>query len=423
MREDVRSEVGEIPAIRGLRGVAVLWVVLFHYVVIREASGTPDPWIEALRRVPALDVLVRNGYLGVDLFFLISGFLLALPWLVHAREGLAAPSAAGFYARRIRRIVPAYYVQLLVLFLVVLPLDLGPTYWRHDLYVYLWNGVAHGLFLQDTSPLTSGAIVLNGALWTLPVEAQFYALLPLAAPLFVRAPRTALAAAIAISLGWQWAGAHDLAPIVRAEVALGAHWHWTEENVREILAMQLPAYVGHFALGIALARAWLDARGRIAAPRRRIGLALAALAAMLVLGAAVAGRVPVPREHLRMVPALALAVLLYAVVSSRGPVVRRIFAGGPLAFAGDVSYSAYLYHAPILVLWSIHPSVFRGWLALPGMLAVIGVAAWMSWRWVEQPFLRSAMRHRKDRPAAIAAEELALSAPRAPSSSASSSRP
>jgi peptidoglycan/LPS O-acetylase OafA/YrhL len=423
MREDVRSEVGDIPAIRGLRGVAVLWVVLFHYVGLREASGARDPWIEALRRVPALDVLVRNGYLGVDLFFLISGFLLALPWLVHARDGLAAPSAAGFYARRIRRIVPAYYAQLLVLFLVVLPLYLGPTYWRHDLYVYLWNGVAHGLFLQDTSPLTSGAILLNGALWTLPVEVQFYVLLPLAAPLFVRAPRAVLAAAIAFSLAWQWAGAHDLAPIVRAELALGAHWHWTEENVREILAMQLPAYLGHFALGIALGRAWLGARERIATRPRRIALAIAAFGAMLALAAALSDRVPVPHEHLRMAPALALAALLYAVVSSRGPIVRRIFARGPLAFAGDVSYSAYLYHAPILVLWSIHPSILRGWLSLPGMLAVIGAAAWISWMWVERPFLRSAMRHREDPSAGLAEEELALSAPQAPPSSSSATRP
>src|SRR6185312_9895436 len=195
MREGVRTEIGTIPAIDGLRGVAVLWVVAFHYVVVRSLAGIRDPWIEALARAPLVDTLARSGYLGVDLFFLISGFLLAAPWFVHARAGIAPPSVPRFYARRVRRIVPAYYLQLVFLFALVLPLLHGRKYWRSDVYVDLWNAAAHALFLQNSSPLTSGSLGANGALWTLAVEAQFYLVLPLVMPCFVRAPWRSLAAA------------------------------------------------------------------------------------------------------------------------------------------------------------------------------------------------------------------------------------
>jgi len=160
MRDGVRAEVGDIPVLDGLRGLAVIWVALFHFVVLRAG----DTWVDALHGMPALDALVRSGYLGVDLFFLLSGFLLALPWIAHANAGLPPPSTAAFYVRRARRILPAYYVQLALVFLVALPLLLGVGYWRKDLYVYLWNGVAHALFLQGTSPLTSGSMGVNGAL-------------------------------------------------------------------------------------------------------------------------------------------------------------------------------------------------------------------------------------------------------------------
>ncbi|HEY4997605.1 MAG TPA: acyltransferase family protein, partial [Usitatibacter sp.] len=110
----VRAEAGSIPGLDGLRGVAVLWVIFFHAYVLRPESG--DPWMDLVARSPFVEPVVGAGYLGVDLFFLISGFLLALPWFVHAMRGTPAPSARAFYARRARRIAPAYYAQLVLLF-------------------------------------------------------------------------------------------------------------------------------------------------------------------------------------------------------------------------------------------------------------------------------------------------------------------
>jgi len=396
MRDGVRAEVGEIPVLDGLRGLAVIWVALFHFVVLRAG----DTWVDALHGMPALDALVRSGYLGVDLFFLLSGFLLALPWIAHANAGLPPPSTAAFYVRRARRILPAYYVQLALVFLVALPLLLGVGYWRKDLYVYLWNGVAHALFLQGTSPLTSGSMRVNGALWTLPIEVQFYLLLPLAMPLFIRAPRRTLAAAIAASLAWQWAAAHDLGPLVALELRLGAHWRWTEATVREMLAAELPAFLGHFALGIFLGRAWLAQRGA----RARMGAPLAAMAGAALLAASIAGLVPLPLEHVRLVPSLALALLFHAAVASTGKTATRILGGGPLALAGRISYSAYLCHLPILAVWNTRPSIFPGWLSLPGYAMTVFTVSWISWRWIEQPFLRAAPRPKAPAPFSGAAE-------------------
>jgi peptidoglycan/LPS O-acetylase OafA/YrhL len=309
MREDVRSEVGYIGPIEGLRGVAVLLVVLFHYVVLREGVHD-DSWIRLIGSVEGLNRLVHHGYLGVDLFFVISGFLLALPWHVHARDGRPPPSAAAFYRRRFLRIAPAYYVQLAALFLVVMPLLHGADYWRRDLYVYVLNAAAHAVFLQNLSPLTSASLGVNGALWTLAVEAQFYALLPLAAPLFVRRPAPMLAACIVASLAWR--------------LSVGS----------EFLRAQWPAYLGHFALGIVMGRAWLDRRGR-------------------------------PCPLLRP--------------------VRVLLTRGPLPFAGRISYSAYLYHLPLLYLWNRF-APFPAALSLPLYLVAVLGAAWISWRLIEQRF-------------------------------------
>jgi len=385
MANGVRRDIGTIAPVDGLRGIAALCVVAFHFVVVRSAAGIGDPWIAALARVPALDAIVRNGYLGVDLFFLLSGFLLAAPWYVHARAGSAAPGTGRFYRRRIRRIVPAYYLQLVFLFALVLPLLHGRKYWRSDLYVDLWNAAAHALFLQNTSPLTSGSLGANGALWTLAVEAQFYLLLPLVMPLFVRAPWRSLAAAAALALAWQWGAAHGLQAFVEAQIALGAHWAWSEANVRDVLAIQLPAFAAHLALGIVLAGAWVRTLGRPRRPLARAGLAILALA---LLAAQFSGRDPLPKEHARMVPMLALAAFLWLAVTAKDGVASRVLGGGPLAFAGRVSYSTYLYHVPLLLLWDAYAGSLGGWLALPAYLAALGAIAWLSWRYVARAFLQ-----------------------------------
>jgi peptidoglycan/LPS O-acetylase OafA/YrhL len=383
----VRSEVGFIPPLDGLRGVAILWVMLFHFTALRDAAG--DPWVEALRQVPLLNAVIRNGYLGVDLFFLISGFLLTLPWFLHARAGQAAPSARKFYARRVRRIVPAYYLQLAVLFLVVLPLLLGGLgYWKRDMYVIIANVFAHAAFLHNTSPLTSASMSVNGALWTLAVEAQYYLLLPLLAPLFVRRPVATTLAAFALAALWQYAARHGFDAAVAWQMALGAHWGWPESNVRQMLLTQLPDYLGHFALGTLLGRAWLAWRERAAGGHASsvllVGAAVVALAALLAyLGSGVA----VWGDYTWILSTLCLGTLLFAAVAGRGPFVEALLARGPLAFLGRISYSAYLYHLLVLVVLLKYADALPPLLAFPVFAAATVALAWLSWRFVELRFI------------------------------------
>ena len=250
--ESVRSEVGYIPAIEGLRGIAVLWVVIFHYATVRDSrfGDLFVAWIDSSR---PLATIVRNGYLGVDLFFLITGFLLTLPWFKHSLEGRKPPSAREFYVRRARRILPAYYVQLAMLFFVFLPL-LNPTLWRAARGFVLANLGLHTLSLHYTTPYSSASLNINGPLWTLALEMQYYLLLPIIAVWFLRTPYVAAGAFLAAALIWKTLALHDLQPLISLYGMIGARWNLTEENLRHFAGTQLPAYLGHFAL---VNRLWL----------------------------------------------------------------------------------------------------------------------------------------------------------------------
>lgn len=248
-REGVRTELGHIASIEGLRGVAVLLVIAFHYAVVREARFE-DAWIAMVDATPLIRVLVRNGGLGVDLFFLITGFLLVLPWLRHAAEERKAPSTRDFYRRRVHRILPAYYVHLLILFFVLVPLLHGLQFWRLNPTYMLQNLSAHVFLVHYFSPVTSASMSVNGALWTLALEAQYYLLLPLLAPVFVRAPWRTAAALAAAAIGWRWLAMNRLDPWVAYLQAIEPRWNLSEATLRHLLYTQLPGYLAHFAAGM-----------------------------------------------------------------------------------------------------------------------------------------------------------------------------
>lgn len=383
--EGVRAAAGTIAAMDGLRGLSVLWIVLFHYSVLRDAAV--DPWVALLRDAPALGTVIAHGPFAVDLFFLISGFLLTLPWISRARDAAPPPDAKRFYVRRIRRIVPAYYLHLAALFAVVMPLLHGLAYWRSDLYVDVLNAVAHALFVHNLSPLTSGSLGVNGALWTLAVEAQFYALLPLLAPLFVRAPWRSLAAAAAISAAWIGASRHGFDALVRWHLEIGRHWQWSEPAIRRLLSMQLPAYLADFALGATMARLWLLQRAAVLRHRAMI------LGACIgILGTVMAGWARLGDAE-RMVSSIALAGLVLAAASGNAFMLER----GPLAFAGRISYSAYLWHLPLLLCLQARAPL-DATLLFPAYVTAVFAVGWLSWRGVEQPFMQPRERASAARP-------------------------
>ncbi|HSS28304.1 MAG TPA: acyltransferase family protein, partial [Usitatibacter sp.] len=191
-----------------------------------------------------------------------------------------------------------------------------------------------------------------------------------------------LVAAIAAAQAWRVAAQVDLAPLVSLEMWIGAHWSWPEDTVRSLLAHQLPAYLGHFALGMYLGKLWLDLRGR-RVPRRMLDMA--GLLAILGLAVCLAHGWP-PGALAWTVAPIALALPLFA-AAREGTWISAALTRGPLAFLGRVSYSIYLYHLPLLILLAASLDAL-GLAALPAYVAVVTLVGWVSWRVVEEPWRR-----------------------------------
>jgi peptidoglycan/LPS O-acetylase OafA/YrhL len=159
-----KGSKGTIAALDGVRAIAAMLVVTLH---LNEATGVP--W--NLDQNPLTTALADFGRTGVDLFFVLSGFLLFLPYAkaLLFQDGL--PAARTFYLRRIFRIWPGYYFSLIVMILWYGRQYLQPDHWKR-LFLFL-------TFFMDSSHQTFQQ--LNGPFWTLAIEWQFYLLLPLIA--------------------------------------------------------------------------------------------------------------------------------------------------------------------------------------------------------------------------------------------------
>lgn len=332
-RSQYRSDID------GLRAIAVLSVTLFH-----------------LSRP-----LVPNGYLGVDVFFVISGYLLT--GIIWAEMHDGAFSILTFYKRRIRRILPALMVFLLIVSaassVILLPTDLI-GYARSLLAslvfvpnIYFWRDTDYFARAAEDKPL------LN--LWSLGVEEQFYIVVPLLLLLLLRfMPRQAtrmiwLLVLLSFCSNWFLNGAGGASPAFYL----------------------LPTRAWELGLGSAFAMT-----------RHRPGSPLWAWAGLAMILVALV--VPMPR--LGGLPAGTLAVLGTGLVLWKGmsatDLAGRLLASGPFAFFGKISYSLYLWHWPLIVLASYRlvrpPSPLE--LAAIGLVSV--VAGWLSWRYVETPFRR-----------------------------------
>ncbi len=166
-----RKAAGErraIVALDGVRAIAALLVVTLH---LNEATGVP--W--DINQHPFLTALSDFGRTGVDLFFILSGFLLFLPYARALLFDEQWPALRTFYVKRMCRIWPGYYVSLWAMILWYDRQYLQPDHWKR-LALFL-------TFFMDSSPKTWQ--LLNGPFWTLAIEWQFYLVLPLIAYSFL----------------------------------------------------------------------------------------------------------------------------------------------------------------------------------------------------------------------------------------------
>jgi peptidoglycan/LPS O-acetylase OafA/YrhL len=321
--------LGHVPALDGLRGIAILLVLSFH-------SGH-----------------ARGGWLGVDLFFVLSGFLIT-SLLVSEWASTGAISLPAFYRRRALRLLPALLTMLAAYGAFALATEsraqmrdtavsvlLGLTY-TTNIHNYFVAGGAPDWALQH--------------LWTLATEEQFYLLWPPILAFFLlrrpTEPRTVLA----------WLGAAALL------LAMTAPW----------VAPWPVAIVVGCIVGLALTQGWLSRTPHVV---RIAGLVLAVPLALL----ATQTRVPLYDGPPIILFAVGSALVILACVCHPEWWFARLVGHEPLRYVGRISYGLYLWHLPIA-------KIFMSWtLALP----VTFVVAALSYRFVEQPFLRRRPRVRQ----------------------------
>jgi len=223
----------------GLRGIAVVLVLWYHLWEITWLSPGP-----------ALDFLPATGFIGVHLFFFLSGFVISYPFIGAVLAQRIAPSWREFAWRRFIKIVPSYVLSIAVAYAVGYAQAQPNASAIPDL-------VTHLLFIHTWFPLRYGSI--DGVLWTLAVEVEFYLFFPLIWWSFRRQPW--VTAAVMIALAWWWRTALH-------ECCYNTVFVQWEEN--------LPGYLDIFAFGMIAAyvfarfgdaarRTWLRYAGPIVA--------------------------------------------------------------------------------------------------------------------------------------------------------------
>lgn len=348
--------------IQGLRAVAVLLVVAFH-------AGLPLP----------------GGFVGVDVFFVISGFVIT-GMLQREHETTGRIRLGAFYLRRFKRLAPALAVVVLftVLAAALLLSPLGQQQATGMTAIGAMLLFANYAIARNTGGYFDAPAASNPLLhtWTLSLEEQFYLVFPLL-----------------LLLGWLLAS--RLRGGQRAVVILTAGLAAVSFGVAAITATgyvipYLPdGFVGFYG---PVGRAWEFAAGALlvfAVPRlRSIPGRLAAVfaavgaAALVVSALAFSGTTTFPGPA-TLLPVIG-TVLLLAAGSGGGNVVSRALSARWLTWLGDISYSWYLWHWPLVVIGT---SLWPGNPLIAPVAVVLSLApATASYYWVEQPIRRSAPR-------------------------------
>jgi peptidoglycan/LPS O-acetylase OafA/YrhL len=344
------------PDLEGFRGIAILLVLLCH------------------ARLPGAGA----GFIGVDVFFVLSGFLIT-GLLVDERRRTGQIRLGSFYARRARRILPAAIVvlasTLLAAQLFLSPLDLPRV---ADDALAAGLSVANVRFALEATdyfaPVTASPVLHY---WSLGVEEQFYLLWPVLLVLATRARRPRLVMALLVTV--ILAGSFALSVVMTASNGPWAYY-------------LLPTRAWQLAAGGLLALA-VPLLGRMPRP-------IAALVGWLGVGLLGAGLVLIgPMTEYPGLAALLPTLGAAAIIASGGRAGspgRIVLATPPLRWLGRISYSLYLWHWPILVfgpvalgLASSEEGPAEGDLLVRLALVLVAVVlAALSWRLVEEPFRR-----------------------------------
>jgi peptidoglycan/LPS O-acetylase OafA/YrhL len=366
-----RTQAGFIPALDGLRGIAIILVMVHHFTYYRPTSG-----IDAL-----FGSVVFFFWTGVDLFFVLSGFLIT-GILLDTRG--SERYFTSFYARRTLRIFPLYYLVLFVAFVVlpqfpaVHPVLAGqaelPPQWPYWLYLTNFS-IADGGWVH-------GWVDVG---WSLAIEEQFYLVWPLV--IWLCPPRLLVWLCTAIFVGEVFARSFARASDVAVLPIYVLPW------------FRLDGLVIGALLAVALRRGLMPALDRLV-PAVVI-VAVAGLIAATILG----GHTWWWNRRMQqfgysLIAVVGGAMLVSAITRPADSLWPRMLSAGWLRAFGKYSYGLYLIHAPVMRAvreYVFNPQEYERFGILPWTAQVLfyGAAtaptfalAWLSWRLFESPILR-----------------------------------
>jgi peptidoglycan/LPS O-acetylase OafA/YrhL len=331
------------PDIDGLRAVAVLLVLLFHLG----------------------NKIFRGGFIGVDVFFVISGYLITQQLLGEMERGEF--SFRRFFARRIRRLLPALAavasISAVAGVFIFLPSNIEPTLWSALLSLF---GLSNFLFWMQAGYFDSDAIfkpLLHT--WSLGVEMQFYLFWPLL-----------MLAAVGIRSRF----ARYLAIGIFLVLAISLSQAWLAIDPAGAFFLT-PARIFEFGVGAALN--WIGGTGGLS---RKTSLAalVVGLSGILICAIVYRETMPFPGFY-ALFPCLAAA----AVIASAGGTASSMVLGNRvMALLGRASYSIYLVHWPLIVFDNyLDAGLGTNWLFVISL-----VLGFLSYRWIETPFRSAGLR-------------------------------
>lgn len=333
------------PEIDGLRAISVAIVIAFHF---------NPTWLP-------------GGYVGVDVFFVISGYLLTG---IIIREFCGGEfSFVNFYIRRIRRILPALIGLVLISSVAgyfILPPGDYANMARSALYALA--AISNYYFYSNTGYFDDAAATMPFLhTWSLGVEEQFYIVWPAlvwCAAHLTRGNVRSFVGCLLLIAGVSF--------VINIQTSLA-------DNLADFYLIQNRAW--ELALGgcIAIIPRRLSECGRLAD-----AIAAAGLIAILLTAALLPERIVYPSWYGSIVVVGSAGVIAF---SNNRTTIGRLLSSPPFIFFGRISYSLYLYHWPILVFWA-HSNSFQSssLIELAAILALTIVASWLSWRFIETPF-------------------------------------
>lgn len=340
-----------------LRGFAAMLVVFYHVLAHREWPGFPSG---GLAEVP------KTGWVGVDLFLVISGFVISHTALNgHAKGG---EWRQAYVERRLRRILPLYLATMAAYMFLVNP-DVLRLAWMP-----VWHILSHLGFVHNLWHETHGSI--NSPNWSVGLEMQFYVLIAIATPWIARSPLWKVFVVWAsIGLAWRFGSTLVFPP------------GNSNPMLQFIYASQLPGTLDEFVFGICIAK--LLHGGYLAYNPQRLAAWAAAAVALLTLASLTA----VPEVQYWK---SSLSIILWRPLACAGfacliaCVVMLPFDGGwimrPLRYLGEISYGIYLWHIPVL-LTLLEKTPWQGKTLLAGTMGCTVVLAAMSWHGFERHWM------------------------------------